>query len=122
MSERIAAAALAWESARREVLRLKAERDACICPAERTFHSLNGEPEPVGFMEVLPCWRSTSQDDDGDIHVNDDQCETCRRRYEIHKAMKSAGQARGAKLRGLRAMLGHALKSAAPSPDGGTGA
>ena len=103
---RIETAALAWEAARREVLRLKAERDACICPSERTFHSdakWDGE-------EVLPCWRRTEQEGDGDIHVDENQCEACQRRYAIHKAMKEAGQVRGAKLRGLRAMCGHALK------------
>ena len=112
MSERIAAAALAWEAARRDVTRLKAERDACVCPSERTFHS-GDEPPDAAFVEVLPCWRQMAMDDAGRMHAQTQQCETCQRRYAIHKAMKAAGQVRGAKLRGLRAMLGHALKSQA---------
>ena len=97
LESRVVEAAVAWECARQEALRLKQERAECICENEA-----KAEPS-VGYWGATPCWRTYQQTAPDDVEPlpRSQWCAPCVRRQAIHEQYRAAMQARGATMRSL---------------------
>ena len=89
-------AAIAWDAARREALRLRDERNACKCEHEEQPDHLSN------FSGTTPCWKDAEWDVDMDPVKPRDWCDPCAERQGLHKQYRLANRRRGALMRSLQ--------------------
>lgn len=108
---RVGEAALAWDAARRESVRLRAERNAIQCEREDSGEADTSDPAvPVAYGRgVLPCWkvilppRYDGFEGQDARHLQlDEQCDSCRRRQLVQDAYRLSGRRRGAMARSVQ--------------------
>ena len=87
-------AAILFDQARREAVRIKFERGACLCElAERA------EPE-TNWDGTDPCWKNWQDGpEDRTLAAESEWCDTCRRRQRLHEQYRVAMKIRGARMR-----------------------
>ena len=105
----IASAAIAWDNARRDALRLKRARNAFVCEEEEA-----SEPD-VHFLGTPPCWKTDVDAGYGQVKrlAREKWCEPCRSRQAIHEEYLAANRLRGACLRSMQRVCGNRLKALA---------
>jgi hypothetical protein len=98
----IAEAAIEWESARQEVLRLKRARNALRC-TERSEAEYDERGQLTHEAEP-PCWEVQTYPDGYSLPL-EQRCEACQQNHVAHLAVKKAIADCGGRLRRLRRLL-----------------
>ena len=105
-ADEIAAAAVRWNTLRREAVRLHAERNDRQCDNEPGKFADTGP----SHVEGVPCWKPNRHDEDGEPHFapREEWCVACSERQILHDQFRATCKARGVAMRSLQRLCAKA--------------